>query len=85
MGNILAKTDGVKVSMETKGKGFSHEGDDKMSKVMSGYGTLDLNVLAAKKSRIVSSEEVLKNVKPIEWGDEILRGEKRVIVTKEKE
>lgn len=55
-----------------------------MSNAMKQYGTLDLQVLASKKSKIVSSQEALKDVKPIEWGNDVLRGEKRVIATKEK-
>lgn len=60
------------------------KGDDEMSNAMKQYGSLDLQTLSGKKGRIVSSKEALKDVKPIDWGKDVLRGEKRVIVTKEK-
>lgn len=63
---------------------YVSKGDDEMSNAMKQYGSLDLQALSGKKGRIVSSREALKDVKPIDWGKDILRGEKRVIVTKEK-
>ena len=36
-----------------------------------------------KKRKIISSDEALKDIIPIEWDDEVLRGEKRIIVTNE--
>lgn len=46
------------------------------------YNTLDLCALMGKKSKIVSSDEALKDIKPIEWGDEVVQGKKKVLATK---
>ena len=59
-------------------------GDDGMSNVAEKYNTLDLCALMKKKSRIVSSEEDLKDVKPVEWGKEVTEGKRKVIVAKDK-
>ena len=73
------------MSGETRGESKCvNKGDDEMSNAVKQYGSLDLRALMGKKGRIVSSEEALKDVKPIDWGKDVLRGEKRVIVTKEK-
>lgn len=77
--------EGVKMSGETRGENIRvNKGDDEMGNAVKQYDSLDLRVLMGKKGRIVSSKEALKDVKPIEWGKDVLRGEKRVIVTKEK-
>lgn len=57
-------------------------GDDGMSNAVVKYSAIDLQSLMGKKCKIISSEKALKDVKPIEWEEEILRGEKRVIATK---
>jgi len=62
----------------------THKGDDDMSNTVKTYGTLNMHSLKNKKGKIISSKDALRDVKPIEWGDEILRGEKRIIATKEK-
>lgn len=46
---------------------------------------LDLDALWKKKSRIVSSEEALKDVIPIQWDNDILEGRKKVTVFPSKE
>ena len=53
-----------------------------MGNTMAKYNTLDLCALMGKKSKIVSSEEALKNTKPIEWDDDVIQGKKKVLVTK---
>jgi hypothetical protein len=42
------------------------------------YIPLDLEVLQSKKSSIVSNEESLGEITPIDWSDEVLSGEKKV-------
>ena len=60
-------------------------GDDAMSNAVANCNALDLSVLMQKKGKIISSAEALRDVKPIEWEEEILRGEKKITVTKAKE
>lgn len=60
-------------------------GDDSMGNAVINRSVLDLNALMSKKSKIVSSKEALKDVKPIDWSDEVLRGEKKVTATKAKD
>lgn len=55
-----------------------------MDKKETQYARFDLQILANKKSRIVSSEEALKDVVPIDWGSEVLEGKKKVLVTEVK-
>ena len=43
-------------------------GDDVMSNVIGEYATLNLQTLVGKKRKIVSSEEALKDVVPVDWG-----------------
>ena len=79
---------GVIVSMtkkENKKNAQMKIGDDAMSNAVVNYNALNLGTLMKKKGRIVSSEEALRNVKPIEWGEDVLRGERKITVTKAKE
>ena len=41
---------------------------------------LDMNMVKAHTKRQVSLTEALENIPPIEWPDEILSGEKKVVV-----
>lgn len=41
---------------------------------------LDLKRLSARPSRIVSSEDALKNVTPFDWPKEVIAGKKRVVI-----
>ena len=56
-----------------------------MDKKETQYAHFDLQILANKKSRIISSEEALKDVVPIDWGSEVLEGKKKVLVTEVKD
>lgn len=42
---------------------------------------IDMNIIRGKKSRIITSEDALKNVQPIEWGKNVLDGQEKVTVT----
>lgn len=55
-----------------------------MSNMAEKYSTLDLCALMKKKSKVVSSGEALKDVKPVEWGKEVTEGKRKVLVSKEK-
>lgn len=44
------------------------------------YEGINLDILKSKKSRIISSEEALKDVVPIEWSDEVLEGKEKVVI-----
>ncbi|MCM1134996.1 MAG: hypothetical protein NC400_05410 [Clostridium sp.] len=46
------------------------------------HATLNLQALKQKKGKIVSSQETLKDVKPIAWGDEVLKHGKKITVAK---
>lgn len=61
-----------------------NEGDDAMGNVMTPYATLDLQSLMQKKGKIVSSEEALRDVKPIEWEKQVLQGRKKVVAKEKK-
>lgn len=53
-----------------------------MSDTTVKYNTLDLQVLLSKKSKIVSSEEALREVEPVSWSDDVMQSQKKVVVKK---
>lgn len=57
------------------------KGADVMSNVMERYATLDLQALSRKKGKIVSSQEALRDVKPVEWDKDVVQEKRKVIVT----
>lgn len=44
------------------------------------FKSLNLDKLKDKKSRIVSTKEALSNVTQIDWSEEVLSGQKKIIV-----
>lgn len=44
------------------------------------FKSLNLDKLKDKKSRIVSTKEALSNVTPINWSEEVLSGQKKIVV-----
>ncbi len=44
--------------------------------------SLDLNKLKDKKTTIISSENALKDVTPIDWDEDVLSGKKKVTLCK---
>ena len=44
---------------------------------------IDMSKIKSKKSRFVSSEEALKDVKPVIWDKEVLDGQLKVVICKE--
>lgn len=51
---------------------------------MENYRKLDMNAVMSKKGKIISSEEALRDIVPIEWDEEVLNGERKVVLTKPK-
>ena len=45
-----------------------------------GYKKLDRNILQNKKRRIISSNEALKDIVPIKWSDDVIKGRKKVTI-----
>ena len=45
---------------------------------------LDLEKLKSRITKVISTEEALKDVEPMEWSEEVLSGEKKVIITRRK-
>ena len=48
------------------------------------YKPLDLGRIKDKNSVLVSTEEALKDVTPIEWDEDVLNGNKRVVLVPKK-
>lgn len=46
------------------------------------YATLNLNLLKSKKSKIISSQEALAAVTPIDWDNEVLAGKRKIVIGK---
>jgi len=44
------------------------------------YKALDINKLKTKKYTIVSSEDALKDVIPIQWDDDVADGKKKILL-----
>lgn len=53
-----------------------------MSDTTVKYNTLDLQALLSKKSNIVFSEEALREVEPVSWGDDVMQLQRKVVVKK---
>lgn len=45
---------------------------------------IDMSIIKSKKGRIISSEEALRDVRPVDWEKDVLDGRKKVIVTTDK-
>lgn len=46
------------------------------------YKKLDKEILSSKNRRIISSDEALNNVIPIQWSNEVINGLQKVIIHK---
>lgn len=46
------------------------------------FKSLDLNKLNNKKTVIVSSQEALKDVTPINWSEDVLLGKKKITIVR---
>ena len=44
------------------------------------YKPLNLKILKSKEHSVVSTEEALADVIPIEWNDEVISGDKKVLL-----
>lgn len=47
------------------------------------YKKLDMSKLKFREHSIISTEEALKDVTPIDWPEDVLNGDKKVIISKE--
>jgi len=56
-----------------------------MDAAVQEYGCLDLSKLRTRISKIISTEESLQDVTPINWSEDVLSGEKKVYITKIKD
>ena len=45
-----------------------------------GYKKLDMDLIAKKPSRTVSSDEALRDISPIKWSDAVLSGKKKAVL-----
>lgn len=50
---------------------------EELSRLASDY----LRVLRSKPSKVISTEEALKDVTPVDWADDVLNGVRKVAVT----
>ena len=58
---------------------------NKVNRRVINMKTLDINKLrTTKKFILTSTKEALKDVTPIEWSDEVLNGDKKIIVNHNK-
>lgn len=46
------------------------------------YNKLNKEILSSKNRRIISSDEALNNVIPIQWSNEVINGLQKVIIHK---
>lgn len=66
--------------MDRKKKPNTKEGADTMN-ANTAFAPLNLNLINSKQSKIVSSENALKDVTPISWSDDVISGKKKVTLT----
>ena len=45
---------------------------------------LDMEKLKSRITKVISTEEALKDIEPMEWPEEVLSGKKKVIITRRK-
>lgn len=46
------------------------------------YKHLDLSKLSYRKYQTISTSELLEDITPIQWSEDVLNGEKKVIIDK---
>ena len=46
------------------------------------YRRLDFSKISSRNTKVVSSEEALKDVTPVEWSEDILNGKRKVTIKK---
>ena len=52
-----------------------------MTNFTTTYRKLNLSKLAGRKHRVISSEEALKDIKPINWSDDVKNGIRKVCIS----
>lgn len=53
--------------------------------VCSGYRRLNLGKLKYRKHKILSTNEAIKDIAPIDWSYDVTSGKKKITITKENE
>lgn len=46
------------------------------------YRRLDFTKIRSRNTRIVSSEEVLKDIDPVKWSEDVISGKRKVTIKK---
>ncbi|MBQ4558799.1 MAG: hypothetical protein IJA54_00555 [Tyzzerella sp.] len=55
-----------------------------MSANLKPIKRLDMEKLKSRITKVISTEEALKDVEPMEWPEEVLSGKTKVIITRRK-
>ncbi|MBQ2923776.1 MAG: hypothetical protein IJE60_11940 [Tyzzerella sp.] len=55
-----------------------------MSENKQTYRRLDLEKLQSRITKVITTEEALKDVVPMEWPEEVMSGKQKVIITRRK-
>ena len=55
-----------------------------MSENKQTYQRLDLEKLQSRITKVITTEEALKDVVPMEWPEEVMSGKRKVIITRRK-
>lgn len=55
-----------------------------MSENLKPIKRLDMEKLKGRITKVISTEEALKDVEPMEWPEEVLSGKTKVIITRRK-
>ena len=62
---------------------YLQKNQDTMIENKATYKPLDLNKLKDKQHVIISTEDALKDVIPIQWDEDVIRGNKHVVLVGE--
>lgn len=46
------------------------------------YRRLDFTKIRSRNTRIVSSEEILKDIDPVKWSEDVISGKRKVTIKK---
>ena len=55
-----------------------------MSENKQTYQRLDLEKLKSRITKVITTEEALKDVVPMEWPEEVMTGKQKIIITRRK-
>lgn len=69
--------------MESQDNFNTKEEEQNMYTNNQTYRRLDFGKIRNRNTKIVSSEEALKDIKPIEWSEDVLNGKRKVTIKKQ--